>query len=538
MTVSRFLRRRQIRTDRYGRELPVLAAIDQAEELFRLNSDYGQALLEELIEAVGANRRLRFLLVLREEYIGDLTAYDKIFDSADVGRLHVDPLTREAALAAIRGPVDNSGRSYGPGAAEALADVLLPAAGELSSTIEPALLQVACGRLWESLPEGELVITGDQVQFLGIVDRSLAGYIGRVLAETSQEYELAAEQLLVLVQVTFGHGRMATEEPGQTEGMPNSVLYRLQDRYLLRVERESGVRRFRLQDDRLAGPLEQTSVAGMTQPSPEASMLAATRAWDEGDLARAERHARRVIAAEQETNIRLRAEAESILGSIAFTEGVRQVAAEHYRNAAVLFELVRETDMVSLLLAALGRAEIEEHRNDAIGAFQSAVARNPEDLGIQIAFAQGLKEMNYVNAAISVLDHVLVTSGDEPEALRVRSEIMDALGNVDSAVRDRDRMHRGQTPRARAAWALILAAAHQLSAAEKEIGSALDEAPDNGPVLFYAAQIEVLRGNTEAAAELTGRAIAATQPPLSPGLRERAQTTLPPEAGRAGAGKG
>jgi predicted Zn-dependent protease len=536
MTVRKFLRRRPARTDRYGRALPVLAAVDQAEDLFRLGSDYGQALIEELIEALDADPRLRLLLSVREEYMSDLIASDKIFDAEDAGRLRLMPLAPEAAIAAIRGPVENSGRSYASGIAEALADDLRSVPGavdnELSPAVEPALLQVACAGMWESLPESELVITGDHIRSPAGVDGSLDSYVGRVLAETADDYELPAADLHSWLRTTFRAGRAVDEGPGQTEGMPNPVLHRLQDRYLLKAERESGVRRFRLQHNRLIGPIERAGIARITQPSPEISMLAAKRAWNEGDLTRAERHARRVIAAEQEDNIRLRAEAESIIGNVASADDAQQAAADHYRKAAALFELAQDTGAVSLLLAALGWTEmIQDHRDEAIDAMQSAVARTPEDPGIQTALAHGLREMNKDNAAVSVLAHVLAAKGDTLEALRVRSEIMAAGGDAVGADRDRIQMRMGQAPRARAARALVLAAAHELNAAEREIGSVLAEAPDNGPVLLYAAQIQVLRGDAAAAAELTSRAIAAAHPPLSPGQRERAQSILPPGTG-------
>jgi Flp pilus assembly protein TadD len=139
--------------------------------------------------------------------------------------------------------------------------------------------------------------------------------------------------------------------------------------------------------------------------------------------------------------------------------------------------------------------------------------------------------MGKSNPALAVLDQVLSANGDTPEALRVRAEIMAAMGNTTDALRDRDRVHMDQAPRTRAARALALAAAREQNAAEREIGSALDEAPDNGPVLFYAAQIQILRGDNTTAADLARRAIAAEHPPLTPRQREHAQRLLDKEPG-------
>ena len=138
MTVREFLCRRQPCTDRYGRALPLLAAVDQAEDLFRLGSDYGQALLEELVEALDADHRLRLLLSVREEYIEDLIACDPIFDAEDTGRLRLMPLAPEAAVASIRRPTENTGRSYAYGIAEALVQDLRSVRGVTGGELSPS----------------------------------------------------------------------------------------------------------------------------------------------------------------------------------------------------------------------------------------------------------------------------------------------------------------------------------------------------------------------------------------------------------------
>ena len=56
---------------------------------------------------------------------------------------------------------------------------------------------------------------------------------------------------------------------------------------------------------------------------------------------------------------------------------------------------------------------------------------------------------------------------------------------------------------------------------------AVDDAPDDGPVLLYAAQVQILRGDQTAAADMTRRALAAQHPPLARDQREQASHLLP-----------
>jgi hypothetical protein len=80
-------------------------------------------------------------------------------------------LRKEAALLAIKGPLENTRRSFAPGVAEKLVDDLLKVqvgktspltlkqAEMIGEYVEPILLQVVCLRLWRVLPEQITQIT-------------------------------------------------------------------------------------------------------------------------------------------------------------------------------------------------------------------------------------------------------------------------------------------------------------------------------------------------------------------------------------------
>lgn len=397
LTVLEFLRRRGKRTDRYGQAVPVLAAIDQAEDLFRWNPAYCAALIEELKEALTADSRLRLLLSVRDDYRDELIDRDYLIGRGDTADLRLAALSPDEAAAAVRLPVINSGRFYEPGAVEALVGNLRHESSttvdQPAAEVEPVLLQVACAGIWETMPPDREAISLDDVSGAA-VERSLTAYTGRVLSETADEYAASAPELLSWAVSTFGAGGAAEEGAERTAGMPNSIVRRLQDRHLLKAERRSGSHVFRLLDERLRGPLQRATVGTIAHPSAEESMLAAARALDEGDLARARRHALRA-AEEPGAEIRLRAAAESAIGNIAYSQGDYPAAREHYHNAAALFETLQDTESVGVLLAAMGLTDVlRDRHSEAVTAMQGAISRNPTDSRMRSALTRTLREMN------------------------------------------------------------------------------------------------------------------------------------------------
>src|ERR1022692_1984616 len=143
----------------------ILAAIDQAEELF---IDPGsrrakhQRFVTELAEALESEPRLHLLLSTRVDALEPLT---KAFDNGAQYRLTA--LSPESALEAAMGPIEWVGWRFEATAAEELvADLLtshiVAADGRERIVsldyVEPALLQVICTGLWESMPTAADVI--------------------------------------------------------------------------------------------------------------------------------------------------------------------------------------------------------------------------------------------------------------------------------------------------------------------------------------------------------------------------------------------
>lgn len=548
LAVPDFLRRRGKRTDRYGRPLPVFAVIDQAEELFAdlaHKNRHRRPFIDELAEALDEHPDLHLLLSIRESSRIDLAPYEHDLGRTSQAWFRLLPLTPDAALEAARGPLESTDRSFAPGAAEYLVDELrtseiVSTVGQRSSVIaedvEPALLQVVCAQLWEALPDDVKVITSDELRTHADVDRTLADFCGRTLTAIADDRGLHATELRSWLQHTFitELGRRNTVDEGltQTAGMPNAVVRALENRHIIKAEQRSGTRWYELQHDRLIEPIRRmdvTALGPLPRVKPAEYLHIAVEALAAGDLALAKQQAEKALRTSADTDLRLRAEAESFLGNIAHERGEPTEAEARYRAAAPLFEVLQDTPAVARMLAAIGQSLLAQGRRaEAVEELRAAVGRVPNDLTIQTELARTLWHLGQQRAAIAILTSVLAIDGNTPEALRARGEILADMGDADSALRDLDRVRRQQQPATRAARGLALATLSNRAAADQEIDAALTEAPDSGPVLLYAARVAALSSGPAVAADRTRRALAATHPPLPPHQREAAQKLLQP----------
>ncbi len=523
LTVRDFIRHR---AERNGGV--IYAAIDQVEELLVEPGPrvaLRRRFLGELAEAVQHEPRLHLLLVVREE------AIDLISETLGCGaRYSVTPLTRQGAIAAVTAPVAGVGRSFAAGAAEKLvADLqtsrIVSANGTTREVtgkyIEPSLLQVVTASLWASLPVDVDLITARDVRRDGDADAALASHCGRVIAAVADDHDLSAATLRTWLYDTFitdlGTRGNAYEGPTTTGDMPNAVVRALEDHHLLRAEFRSGSRWYELLSDRLIEPLRKAADERPPLTEPGEYLRRAGRAMTLGELDLAERYAEETRRTSPDTNLRLRAEADSLLGNLAYERDMPKEAEDCYRSAASLFEAARDTAAVARQLAAVGQTLLAQGRlADALTELRAAVNRMPNEPVLQTGLSLALWQLGEGGAAVAILNDVLGVDGGNIEALRVRGEILADLGDGCDAMRDLDRVTLHDRPSTRAARGLALAELGEQAAASREIKDALDEAPRNGPVLLYSARATELGGDLMTAAELARRAVDAMDPALPP----------------------
>ena len=511
----------------------ILGAIDQAEELLANSGSrraYRRRFLGELAEALQESPQLHLLLSIRED------ALEEFSDALGGGvQFAAKQLSPENALDAVTAPVDGTGRSFAEGAAEELVAELLTsrivaADGREHSvgldTVEPALLQVICTRLWESLRADMHIITERDIRRYGGADTALAAHCGRTIAAVADDHDLSEGRLRAWLIRTFitelGTRGTAYEGMTDTAGMPSAVARALEDRYLLSAERRSGSRWYELLSDRLIEPLRHASDERPPQDEPAEHLRSAGRALTFADLDLAERHAKKALRTAPDTDLRLRAEANSLLGNIAHERGKPADAEARYRIAAGLFEAVRDTGAVAHQLAAVGQTLLAQGQlAEAVDELRAAADRKPHDLMVQTELGWALWQLGDRRGAVAVFTDVLGVDGGNLAAVRARGEILADLGDARDALRDLRRATPHERPSVRAARGLALAELGDRGAAG-EIEGALDDAPRNGPGLLYAARAEALRGNKGTAGELARRAVNATDPALPPHQREAA----------------
>ncbi|GAA0847886.1 tetratricopeptide repeat protein [Streptosporangium amethystogenes subsp. fukuiense] len=537
LTVSDFLARRPERVDRYGDPVPTLVAVDQAEELFGGPPDREEerhALLRQLARAVEEHDGLHLLLSLREEYLASVLPYERPLGRGSRARFQLLPLSRAAALDATTRPLERTGRSFAPGAAERLVDDLrtvpfLNDEGQTTTvtlnTVEPVQLQVVCSALWDSLPPGLHEITAEHVNLHVNVDHFLTGFCERMLAQVAAESGVTSSEIRSWLRRTFvtEHGTRNTVYEGlrETAGMPNAIAEALEDRHLLRGEHRLGIRWYELQHDRLIGSVRQSQHPATYLDDARAAL--ARRSWET-----ARGLAEEAVRASGPGETWVRAEALVVLGEVAAVGGEVESARHLLEEAADVFATLQRFNGVASALTAEGRLWLAQGQYArAVEQLRAALSWVPNDLPAQLALGEALWHLGQPRAALALLNGAVALAGEPPaEALALRGEILADLGRPGEALRDLDRVRRHQRPTTIAARALALALAQRFDAAGQEILDATADESDSGPVLLRAARVYALLGQHATAEEFASRALNAVTPGLPPHLRKQAEEFL------------
>jgi WD40 repeat protein len=158
---------------------------DQFEELFRsLTAAERSSFLAQLAGALEEERErdLRVVLSMREEWLASIEPHEDLFPEDLQTRYRLDRLSAMAAADCIAKPVETAGMKFAQEAAEALATDL---AGDLEY-VEPVQLQIACFRLFDTLPAGTREITKEHLRTFGDVNQALREFYLDVLRDVSQ----------------------------------------------------------------------------------------------------------------------------------------------------------------------------------------------------------------------------------------------------------------------------------------------------------------------------------------------------------------
>ena len=123
---------------------PVFFILDQFEELFIFgNKDEKRSFIQIIKSLVDSDIQCRFIFVMREEYMANITEFEKFIPTIFSNRVRIEKMSHLNAIAAIKGPCKIAGISLEEGFAEALLEKLSPG----STDVELTYLQVFLDRI-------------------------------------------------------------------------------------------------------------------------------------------------------------------------------------------------------------------------------------------------------------------------------------------------------------------------------------------------------------------------------------------------------
>src|SRR5262249_54109598 len=185
-------------------------------------------------------------------------------------RFRLECLREEAALEAVTGPLQGTGRFFAKDAAEKLVQELMKisvptAAGKVVEVpgefIEPMHLQLVCQRLWQSLSSDITEIKSEDVEVSGDIDKVLSKFyesaIKKAVKETNvKEGELRRwfERMLITPAGTRG---MVYKAEKTTGGVPNETIEVLEELHLVRGEWRGRAQWYELTHDRFIEPIRK-----------------------------------------------------------------------------------------------------------------------------------------------------------------------------------------------------------------------------------------------------------------------------------------
>jgi hypothetical protein len=276
-SIAAALQARARRLDEEGEPVPRVLVFDQFEELFTAHPEHWShraGLFDELHDALEADKQLRVLFILREEYLAQIEPYGPHLPGGLTIRFRLERLDRSAALDAVTRPLEGTGRSFAPGVAEGLVDDLLALRVDTGSGesievpgefVEPVHLQVVCSRLWAELHSDVTEIRAEHIQALADLDTVLGRFYEEAVTAAHDQEGVPERGLRRWVDnklITPG-GTRSTVYRGteETAGLPNPTLEVLEDKRLIRAEQRAGALWYELTHDRLIEPVRNANAA-------------------------------------------------------------------------------------------------------------------------------------------------------------------------------------------------------------------------------------------------------------------------------------
>lgn len=246
--------------------------IDQFEEIFTTHPEAWEKredLFAQVAQAMENDPYLWVVLVMREDYIAYLDPYAHLLPNGLRVRYYMQRLSREAAIKAMKNPVEKI-RPYSEGVAEELVENLASIKVQKSGGsqdvqpgqfVEPVQLQVVCYSLWEHLSPGGTEITKQDLLEVGDVDQSLERYYDervRTVAEQKNVSERLIREWFEQELITPSGTRNIVLQNRNSDGLSDAVIQTLLGD-LVRAEVRAGQVWYELSHDRLIEPVRSSN---------------------------------------------------------------------------------------------------------------------------------------------------------------------------------------------------------------------------------------------------------------------------------------
>jgi hypothetical protein len=215
------------------------------------------------------------LFALREEYVAALEPYRNHVPRRLASRFRLDLLDADGARHAFEKPFESQGITVTPDAVNKLVSDLRRVRVQrpdgttevvVGPYVEPVHLQIVGLRLWNRFaaePDFDRLDETHLGGTEGSVDAALAGYYAekvQKIGDTPGVGERAVrewcERQLLTEQGLRGQ---VLREPGQTRGLPEPVIQKLIDAFLVRAEDRRGSTWYELAHDRLIEPIRENN---------------------------------------------------------------------------------------------------------------------------------------------------------------------------------------------------------------------------------------------------------------------------------------
>jgi YVTN family beta-propeller protein len=272
-----------VKLDADGNPSPQVIIFDQLEELFNLFPERWredqETFFKQVTEALKKNSFLRVVFVIREDYLAQLDPFVRFLPDKLRFRYRLERLRKDAAILAIKGPLERTDYSFDIKEIEKLVTDLMKIRVETvvvksiktieipGEFVEPIQLQVVCQRWWRKiLALGYAENTAaDYGVDLANVDEALVDFYVYCVNEASKQTGIKqdiirkwCERNLITSSGTKNFIHLDLEA-GQTYGISNKAVEVLEERYLLRKEWRSGTLWYELTHDRLIGPIRDSN---------------------------------------------------------------------------------------------------------------------------------------------------------------------------------------------------------------------------------------------------------------------------------------